>query len=99
MRTVEVVCARCHRTVWVPDPILPLTRDGRLAGPAVPLDLPTTCRRCRAVLAGRNALDPIVTAPSPALLASRAAAGVRLRAARTALAAIATGNEAPNVAG
>jgi hypothetical protein len=98
-RTVEVVCARCHGTKWVPDPVLPLTTDGRVAGPPIPLVLPYTCHRCRAVLAGRNAVDPIVEAPTPAQVAARAASGARLRAARAARAAISTTNEASNVTG
>ena len=98
-QTVEVVCVRCQGTKWVPDPLIPLTADGRVAGPPVPLVLPYTCHRCRAVLAGRNAVDPIVEAPTPAQVASRVAAGARLRAARTSRPAIPGGNEAPNVAG
>jgi hypothetical protein len=97
--TVEVVCVRCRGTKWVPDPLIPLTADGRVAGPPIPLALPYTCHRCRAVLAGRNAVYPIVEAPSAALVASRAAAGARLRALRASRAAIPTGNEAPKLAG
>jgi len=97
--TVEVVCARCHGTKWVPDPLIPLTADGRVVGPPIPLVLPYTCHRCRAVLAGRNAVDPIVEAPSPAQVAARAAAGARLRAARASRAVFSTGNEAPIAAG
>ena len=96
--TVEVVCVRCHGTKWVPDPLIPLTADGRVAGPPIPLALPYTCHRCRAVLAGRNAVDPLVEAPSPAQVAARAAAGARLRALRASRAAIPAGNEAPRSA-
>jgi DNA-directed RNA polymerase subunit RPC12/RpoP len=49
-RTAEVVCTRCRGRRWV------------LVKPASAPD-PTdyTCRRCRAVLAGTNASDPLVT--------------------------------------
>ena len=96
--TVEVVCVRCHGTKWVPDPLIPLTADGRVAGPAIPLALPYTCHRCRAVLAGRNAVDLLAEAPTPAQVAARAAAGARLRALRASRAAISAGNEPPRSA-
>lgn len=70
-KTVEVVCVRCQRTKWVPDPLIPLTADGRRAGPPIPLELPYTCHRCRAVLAGRNASDPLGKAPTEAQRAAR----------------------------
>jgi len=60
-RTAEVICARCRRLRWVPDPIIPLTPDARVAGPPIPLVLPYTCQRCRAVLAGQRATDPLVS--------------------------------------
>jgi len=69
--TVEVVCVRCHGTKWVPDPLIPLTPDGRVAGPPIPLALPYTCHRCRAVLAGRNALDPLSKEPTEPQRAAR----------------------------
>jgi hypothetical protein len=97
--TVEVVCVRCHGTKWVPDPLIPLTADGRRAGPPIPLELPYTCHRCRAVLAGRNAVDPSAAPPTPVQVAARAASGARLRAARTSRALIPTGNEALNATG
>lgn len=97
--TVEVVCVRCRGTKWVPDPLIPLTAAGRVAGPPIPLVLPYLCHRCRAVRAGRNAVDSIVEAPTPAQVAARAASGARLRAARTSRAAISTGNEASKLAG
>ena len=69
--TVEVVCVRCHGTKWVPDPLIPLTADGRRAGPPIPLALPYTCHRCRAVLAGRNAVDPLGKTPTEAQRVAR----------------------------
>ncbi len=89
-QTVEVICARCQETKWVPDPIIPLTADGRVAGPPIPLELPYTCQRCRAVLAGRSAPDPLPTE-------ARRAAGARLAATRTSLRVIQPCLEAPNV--
>jgi hypothetical protein len=43
-RIVEADCARCDRTLW----------------PAGPVPEGWICHRCRAVLAGRNAVDPLV---------------------------------------
>jgi hypothetical protein len=77
--TIEEICDRCSGMRWVPDPLIPLTRDGRQAGPPIPLTLPFTCARCRAVLSGRNAADPLDT-PTRAQQAARAAAGARLQA-------------------
>ena len=71
-RTVELVCSRCESARWLPDPIIPLTPDGRIAGPVIPLVLPYTCHRCRAVLAGQRAIDPLV---SPERRAQLSAAG------------------------
>jgi hypothetical protein len=69
--TVEVVCVRCHGTKWVPDPLIPLTADGRVAGPPIPLVRPYTCHRCRTVLAGRNAIDPLGKEPTEAQRVAR----------------------------
>jgi hypothetical protein len=79
-RTAEVVCARCRGLRWAPDPIIPLTPDGRVAGPPIPLVLPYTCHRCRAVLAGQRATDPLV---SPERRAQLSAAGQVRRIATT----------------
>ncbi len=79
-RTVEMVCSRCESTRRLPDPIIPLTPDGRGAGPPVPLVLPYTSHRCRAVLAGRRATDPLV---SPERRAQLSAAGQVRRIATT----------------
>lgn len=78
--TVEVVCSRCQGARWLPDPIIPLTPDGRVAGPLIPVVLPYTCHRCRAVLAGQRATDPLV---SPERLAQLSAAGQVRRIATT----------------
>lgn len=48
-RTAEVICTRCHGTRWA------------LVKPASSPDPTYTCLRCRAVLAGRNVVDPLVT--------------------------------------
>jgi hypothetical protein len=69
-KTVEVRCTRCQSTKYVPDPIIPLDRKGYVTGPPIPLVLPYTCVRCRAVLAGRKATDPFQVA-TPAQLAAR----------------------------
>ncbi len=57
-RTVQVLCARCGQAKFAPDPLIPLDDQGFLTGPPIPLVLPYTCHRCRAVLARRNAVDP-----------------------------------------
>jgi len=79
-RTVEMVCSRCQGAQWLPDPIIPLTGDGRVAGPPIPLELPYTCHRCRAVLAGQRATDPLVR---PERRAQLSAAGQVRRIATT----------------
>jgi hypothetical protein len=88
--TVEATCDRCSGARWVPDPLIPLDRHGRQAGPPIPLTLPFTCARCRAVTAGKNAMDPLVTA-TPAQLATRAAAAARLQARHADPGAIGSG--------
>lgn len=55
---MEATCHRCKETRW-PDP-----------GHAEPY----MCQRCRAVLAGKNAVDPL---GSPAQQAARREAGLR----------------------
>ena len=79
-RTREMVCSRCESARWLPDPIIPLTPDGRIVGPPIPLVLPYTCHRCRAVLAGQRATDPLV---SPERRAQLFAAGRVRRIATT----------------
>lgn len=71
----------------------------RCGGPRWTLLVPTDylCLRCRAVLAGRPAMDPLQQPPSPAQHAARAAAGVRLTASRTVLPSIPSGAEAPQI--
>jgi len=49
-RTAEVICTRCRRTYWTP------IRPASLPDPQ-----DFTCRRCQVVLAGGNAVDPLVT--------------------------------------
>jgi hypothetical protein len=56
------------------------TRCGHTRWPVDPA-APFVCHRCRAVLAGKNAVDPRDD-PSPAQQAARLAAGDRLRALR-----------------
>jgi hypothetical protein len=95
-KTVEVACVRCHDRKWVPDPIFPLTLGGRPDGPPIPLELPYTCVRCRAVLAGRNAVDPLVPDRlDDAKKAARAANLVLARAARWLPGLASPYNEAP----
>jgi hypothetical protein len=83
-QTVEVTCARCQSTRWIPDPLIPTDARGRVTASPIPLAHPYTCVRCRAVLAGRNALDPVSTqtALSPARLAALQKARKSLRTGR-----------------
>lgn len=69
----------------------------RCGGPRWTLLVPTDylCLRCRGVLAGRPAMDPLQQPPSQAQQAARAVAGARLTASRPALPPIPSGAEAP----
>jgi hypothetical protein len=64
-RTAGVRCARCRKPRWI---------VVRPAGAATPV---YTCQRCSAVLAGRNAADPLVTEAGRAR--SRAATAAKRR--------------------
>jgi hypothetical protein len=61
---VEMQCTRCGQTRW----------------PTLPIREPFVCMRCTAVLAGRNAVDPL----RPALSEEQMASLTRARAARWA---------------
>ncbi len=65
-RTEEVRCARCRHPRWI-----------LLRGDA-PVPDAYTCQRCRAVLAARNAVDPL----QPPATEARRAAAAKGRAAR-----------------
>jgi hypothetical protein len=71
-RSAAVVCSRCAGRRWV------LVRPRSAPDPD-----PFTCQRCTAVLAERDALDPLAAAASPAQQAARALAGERLRKAHS----------------
>lgn len=59
-----VVCVRCHEPKYLPSPVVPVDlKTGRRTGPPIPVVEPYTCVRCRAVLAGRNAVDPVSAKP------------------------------------
>lgn len=57
-RTAEVRCTRCERQLWT------LIRPATAPDPTGYL-----CQRCRAALAGRNVIDPLVTDARRAQLA------------------------------
>jgi hypothetical protein len=65
-RTEEVLCTRCSKPRWV-----------LVAGEA-PTPTDYTCQRCRAVMAGKNAVDPLVVATEGQLDRLSRARAVRL---------------------
>jgi hypothetical protein len=60
----ETTCTRCAGTRHVPVPYVELAHRDRARPPMDLLAAGYTCVRCRAVLAGRPAVDPLVTPES-----------------------------------
>ena len=69
--TIEVTCARCTGTRWIPVPYIPLNARGQVTGAPRDLREPDgyPCTRCRHVLAGRNDVkDPLASPETKARL-------------------------------